>query len=95
MSFFFGFIVKELPFIAFYYLLASTLLAIGQTGVESPVAWVGLGLACLTTVGLVVVALRGQRTGPAVDRALNVGLGVGWRTAGDAGTIARLRRRPP
>jgi acetyl esterase/lipase len=49
----------------------------------------------MTTVGLVAVAWRGSRAGPAVDHAVREGLGAGWRTAIDAGMAARLRRRLP
>jgi acetyl esterase/lipase len=95
LSFRFGYLLNELPFVAFYWLLASTLLAFGQGDLESPGGWVAFGLAVLTTVGLVVVAWRGLRAGPAVDRALREGLGAGWRTAIDAGMAAGLRRRLP
>jgi acetyl esterase/lipase len=95
MSFRFGFLLNELPFVAFYWLLASTLLAIGQGDVDSPGGWAVFALAVLATVGLVAVAWRGLRAGPAVDHALREGLGAGWRTAIDAGTAARLRRRLP
>jgi acetyl esterase/lipase len=56
---------------------------------------VAFGVAVLTTVGLVVVAWRGLRAGPAVDHALGEGLGPGWRAAIDAAMAARLRRRLP
>ncbi len=79
LSFRFGYLLNELPFVAFYWLLASTLLAFGQGDLDSPGGWVAFGLAVLTTVGLVVVAWRGLRAGPAVDHALREGLGAGWR----------------
>jgi acetyl esterase/lipase len=94
-SYWFGFLLNELPFVAFYWLLASTLLALGQGDIGSPGGWVALGVAVLATIGLVVVARRGLRAGPAVDHALSEGLGAGWRAAIDAGTAARLRRRLP
>jgi hypothetical protein len=94
ISFLFGFVLNELPFVAFYYLLVSTWLAIGQGGLDSPSDWAAAGLAVLAAAGLVVVAWRGLRTGPAVNRALSEGLGAGWRTALDAGMAARLRRLP-
>jgi acetyl esterase/lipase len=94
-SYWFGFLLNELPFVAFYWLLASTLLAFGQGDVGSPGGWVAFGVAVLTTVGLVVVAWRGLRAGPAVDHALGEGLGPGWRVAIDAAMAARLRRRLP
>ncbi len=84
-----------MPFIAFYWLLAATLLAIGQGDVDTPVGWAAFGLAVLTTLGLVVVAGRGLRAGPVVDRALTGGLGAGWRASVDAGMAAGLRRRLP
>jgi acetyl esterase/lipase len=79
-----GLVVNELPFVAFYWLLASTLLAAVQGDLETPVGWVAFGLAVLTTVGLLVVAWRGLRTRPALDRALS-----------EAGIPAGLRRRLP
>jgi hypothetical protein len=59
MSFRFGFLLNELPFVAFYCLLASTLLAIGQGDIDSPVGWMAFCVAVLATVGLVGVAWRG------------------------------------
>jgi acetyl esterase/lipase len=94
ISFLSGFVLNELPFVAFYYLLVSTWLAIGQGGLDSPSDWAAAGLAVLAAAGLVVVAWRGLRTGPVVNRALSEGLGAGWRTALDAGMAARLRRLP-
>ncbi len=94
-SYWFGFLVNELPFVAFYLLLASTLLAVGQGDIDTPVGWVGFGLAVLTTVGLVVVVRRALRTDTAIEHALSEGLGVGWRSAIDAERAARLRRRLP
>jgi acetyl esterase/lipase len=87
LSYWFGFLVNELPFVAFYWLLASTVLALGQGDLNSPVGWVAFGIAVLATVGLVVVAWRGLRAQPAVDRALTERLG--------AGAAVRLRSRPP
>jgi acetyl esterase/lipase len=90
LSYWFGFLINELPFPAIWWLLASTLLAFGEGDVASPAGWAAFGLAVLTTVGLVVVAWRGLRAAPVVDRALDEGLGAGWRTTVDA----RRRRRP-
>jgi hypothetical protein len=93
MSFLVGFVLNELPFLAFCYLLAATLLAAGA--IDSPGGWAAAGLVALATAGLLAVAWRGAQARPAVDRALDEGLGAGWRAALDAGTAARLRRRPP
>ena len=67
-SFWLGFLVNELPFLAFYVLAASTALAIAQGDIASPVGWIGLGLAVLATGGLVVVVLRAMRTAPPSTR---------------------------
>ena len=84
LSFWLGFMVNELPFLAFYVLAASTALAIGQGDIANPVGWIGLGLAVLATAGLVVVVRRAIRTGAVVDEALNA-----------AGLPARAPRRLP
>lgn len=94
-SYRFGFLVNELPFVALYWLLASTALAIVQGDLDSPGGWAGFGLALLASAGLVVIVRRALRAGPAVDHALSEGLGTGWRTAIDAGLAGRLRRRLP
>jgi acetyl esterase/lipase len=90
-----GLVVNELPFVAFYWLLASTLLAIGQGDIDSPGGWVGLGMAVVATTGLAVVVWRELQAGPAIDRAMIEGLGAGWRAGLDPGLAARLRRGRP
>ena len=94
-SYWFGFMLNELPFVAFYWLLASTLLAVGQGDVDSTGGRAAFGLAVLTTVGLAVVVWRGLRAGAALEHALREDLGAGWRSAIDAEPAARLRRRLP
>ncbi|MGH3510232.1 MAG: alpha/beta hydrolase, partial [Nocardioidaceae bacterium] len=95
MSWRFGFLVNELPFIAGYWLLASTLLAFGEGDIASPGAGAVVGLAVLTTAGLALLVVRALRARPALDSALDEGLGAGWRTALDPALAARLRRRRP
>lgn len=94
LSFRLGFLPNELPFVAFYWLLASTVLAVVQ-GVHSPGGWLVFGLAAVTTAVIAVVALRGLRAAPVLDRALSDGLGSGWRDAIDPGMSARFARRLP
>jgi alpha/beta hydrolase fold len=91
LSFLLTFALGELPFFGFYYLLATTLLTVGQGGVGAPGTWTAIGLAVLAAAGLAVIARRGLQAGPVVARALEEGLGAGWRGAADAG----LRRRLP
>ena len=58
VSYWFGFLLNELPFVAFYWLLVSTLIAVGQGDIDSPVGWLAFGVAVVTTAGLAVVVLR-------------------------------------
>jgi Prolyl oligopeptidase family len=94
-SYWLGFLPNELPFVAFLLLLASTLLALAQGDLATPVGWVGFALAVLASVGLVIVVRRALRTGPVIDRALNEGLGTDWRSEIDPELATRLRRRLP
>ncbi|HEV8163704.1 MAG TPA: alpha/beta hydrolase, partial [Actinomycetota bacterium] len=55
-SYWFGYLLNELPFLAFYWLFAATLLAFSQGDLGSPGGWAAFGVAVLTTAGLVVVA---------------------------------------
>jgi acetyl esterase/lipase len=89
----FGFLLNW-PLAVFLLLAASTALAVAQNGVGSPVFWIGLGLALFATAGLAVLGRRARGTGPALERALDEGLGADWRDGVDAHLAARLRRRP-
>jgi acetyl esterase/lipase len=75
-------------------LAASTALAIIQSGVGSPVFWIGLGLAVIASAGVIVLRRRARATGPTLERALDEGLGPDWRHTVDAELAARLRRPP-
>ncbi|MEO3788200.1 alpha/beta hydrolase [Actinocorallia sp. B10E7] len=86
-----GLAINELPAVAFVWLLASTLLAFAQGDIATAGGWSVFGLAVLTACGLAVIAWRGARTGAAVDRALDRGLGPGWRDAIDPRLAAGLR----
>ena len=93
LSYFFGFLFNW-PVLAFLLLVASTMLAVAQSGVGSLVFWLGFGFAILASAGLLVLRQRQPGTGPTVERALDEGLGSGWRDDVDAELAARLRRRP-
>lgn len=88
-----GLAFNELPFLAFYLLLASTLLAFGQGDIGTPGGWAAVGGAVLVTAGLAVVVERGLRTRSVVDRALDDGLGPRWRESVDAALTGRQGRR--
>jgi acetyl esterase/lipase len=81
------------PSVVFVLLVASTALAIAQSGAGLGF-WIGVGLAGLAIAGLVVLRRRARQTGPVVERALDEGLGPGWRDRVDPELAARLRRRP-
>lgn len=88
LGFYFGFITNEVACVAFYWLLAATVLAFGQGDIGSPVGLVAFAVTVLAIAGLLMVARRATRTGPVIDRALDDGLGAGWRGAVDD-TLAR------
>ena len=63
-------VANEVPFAVFSWLVASTLLALAQHDVDSPLGWTAVALGCVTTIGLVVVIARALQTRPTLDRAL-------------------------
>jgi acetyl esterase/lipase len=94
-SYWFGFLLNELPFVAFYWLAASTGLALSE-GVAG--SWLGrsaLALAAATTVALALIVWRGLRARRAVDAALDATLGPGWRGTIDPDLAGRLGRHRP
>ncbi len=94
LSYWFGFLVNELPFVAFYWLVASTLLALGQGDVSGPLGLLALAVAALATLGLALVARRGLQAGPAIDHALTAGLGEGAARRGRRLPLARILFAP-
>jgi acetyl esterase/lipase len=84
LGYWLGFLVNELPFIAFYWLVASTVLAGVQGDLTSTVGLIALAIAVLASGGLVVILRRGLRAGPTVESALR-----------EADPTARLSRRLP
>ncbi|WP_433497337.1 alpha/beta hydrolase [Sphaerimonospora sp. CA-214678] len=81
LSFRLGLAINESPFVPFYWLLAATPPALGEDDLDSPGGWALAGAAVLTMAGLGVIARRGLRAGPVLDRALAEGLGTGRRVA--------------
>jgi acetyl esterase/lipase len=88
VSFGLGLVFNELPFLAWYLLVASTAFAFGQGDIRTSGGWAAVGGAVLVTAGLAVVARRGLRARAAVRRALDDGIGPL-----DAELAARLRQR--
>ena len=93
-SFWFGFLINELPFVAFYSLWPRPC---GPRSGGSQIArWVvGFALAVLATAGSRSSPGAVMRARSTVERALSNGLGAGWRSALDADLAARLRCRLP
>jgi acetyl esterase/lipase len=82
------------PLLTFLLLVASTALAVVQTDLGAPSLWVGIGLAALASAALFALYGEARRTGPVLERALDEGLGSGWREGVPDELAARLRRRP-
>lgn len=74
ITFGFGLVVNELPFLAMYVLVAATLLAWGQGDIDSTTGLVALGVTILTVVGLAGIAWRATKASAVLDRALQAAL---------------------
>ncbi|MGN5635116.1 alpha/beta hydrolase [Streptomyces sp. AC154] len=88
-----GLVFNEIPHVALYALVASTALAFSEGDIATTADRVDVALAAVAAAGLVVVTLRGMRTGAVVRDALDDALGAG------AGTrhrlpLARILLRP-
>jgi acetyl esterase/lipase len=81
------------PLVVFLLLLGSSALAIEESG-DSPGLRIGLGLAAVAAAALVLLRRLARGTGPVLQRALDEGLGTGWRERVEPELAARLRRRP-
>jgi acetyl esterase/lipase len=76
LSFWIGAVLNELPHLAFYLLLASTVLTVAGGDVRSAAGWVSVGVGVLAMVVLALLFARGLRARSAVDRSLRrAGLG--------------------
>ena len=95
LSFRLGLLINELPILGLYWLVLDTALAFAQGDIGSAGGWATVGLAVVTAAGLAVVARRGRRAGPVLERAMAEALGDGWRAAVDPGLAAGPRRRLP
>ena len=82
-----GSIVNESPFVAFYWVLAATLLALAQGDLATPVGWVGLGIACVTLLGRRSSSGEASRRGRSSRRPST----TASARSGEAGSIRRSR----
>jgi acetyl esterase/lipase len=86
VSFWLGFLVNELPFVAGFVLAASTLLAAAQGDLATPLGLVGAGLAAASVLVLAAIARRALRAREVVDAAVAEAVGTAAAPA--------ARRRP-
>lgn len=93
-GFYAAIIVNDAPFLMAGYLAGAAIVAGRTEDLGTPLGWAATGLAALTVAGLAVVLVRGLRARPALARALDAGLGAGWRPALDPGLVGRRRRAP-
>ena len=63
-------IPNESPFLAFYWLACSTLLAYGQANLRGAAVWAALGLAAAPLAAAPVLVHRSLRAAPAIEQAL-------------------------
>lgn len=71
----------ESPFLACSWVLAVTALALAQGDLGRAGAGIGTAAGVVTAAGGVVLVRRALRAGPVVRRALDDGLGPGWRAS--------------
>lgn len=92
VSYYFGLAADELPFAAFFYLLQlPAALAFADGDINSAGGWAAVALAAVTAIGLAVIAYRALGERARIERAMDFGLGAGWRAA----HIARSLTSPP
>ena len=87
--------VNELPFVFLVLVVASTAPSVVAGDLVAGGDWIGVAVALATAAGLVVVARRALRTGPALERALDEALGRNWRDEIDPALAGRLRGDRP
>jgi acetyl esterase/lipase len=87
-----GMVPNELPVVFLVIIAASWAPPIIAGDVSTVRDWVALGIAVATSVGLLVLARRTLLARPALDRALDDGLGADWRALLAPSLLQRLRR---
>jgi acetyl esterase/lipase len=75
---------NESPFLAFYYLGASLLLAFSDGDLHGLPVWIELGLVAALFAGTPVLVRRSLRAAPALEQALDRAFGPRWRNTGRA-----------
>ncbi|HEY3771867.1 MAG TPA: alpha/beta hydrolase [Solirubrobacteraceae bacterium] len=91
LAFWLGYLVNEFPFLAFCWLVASTLLALASERRGTPAGVVIVALVVLTACALARIMWRALLAGPSVAGALSRDLGVGGATKASDDRLARRR----
>lgn len=86
---------SESPFVAFYWVLGVTLLALAQGDLDSPPAMVALAVAGVSLLATPTIIMRSLRARTAIERAHAEELGRGWRDSIPAGVSGRASRGLP
>ncbi len=86
---------NELPFVFIALIGATAVVPLLVGGPDGVGEWLAFVLAIAIILGLAVIAGHGFRARPAVMRALDEGLGPGWRDHVDPALLAGLRTRTP
>lgn len=96
VSYFVGVVANELPFAAFFWmLLLPSVLAFVDGDIDSAGGWATVALAAVAAIGLAAIAYPALGERDRIKRAMDEGLGAGWRAAIDANLAIGLRRRLP
>jgi acetyl esterase/lipase len=78
---------NESPFLILYWMGASTWLAASEGNLRGGGVWIA-AIAATSFAGTPVLVRRSLRAAPAIEQALDRGLGRGWRHAGGGQSIA-------
>jgi acetyl esterase/lipase len=88
-----GFVINEQPVLAAYWLGAATLLAAVQGDLRGAASWTVAAVAALMVAVLIVLVRRARPAGRVVDRALDHGIGTGWREGARGRSVSALTPR--
>src|SRR5262249_25588588 len=85
-------IPNESPFLFFYWVVASTCLALIPGDLRGAAARVAVGIAIVSFAGTPVLVRRSLRAAQAIEQALDRAIGPEWR---HAGTVRAIASNPP
>jgi acetyl esterase/lipase len=86
-------IPNESPLLAFYWIGISTWFAFSQGDLHGQWLWVALGFVAVPLAALPVLVRRSLRAAPAIEKALDAGIGPQWRQASGIHMMERTRHR--